>query len=303
VLYLDHLLIGSRGISFSTDAIDLCCSRGIEITIVDQRGKPTGKFSSPALHGSCRTRRAQIASYDDARGAGFAQSIIAGKLLNQAANLKYFAKNRRKEKPELHKLLNEAADCIEAFASRVRRPNYRTSDAARLAIMSTEAEAARVYWSGIAALFGGKTGFRIREQRGTRCRVNAALNYAYGVFAAEVWTAVLVAGLEPYAGLLHADRPGRSSFVLDMIEEFRPAVDRCVFGMAAKGWKIALNENGWLVWESKRKLLDSLGERLETAEPYHGRRTKLRNIIQAQASAASRHFLEKEKYAPYKLRW
>jgi len=51
-----------------------------------------------------------------------------------------------------------------------------------------------------------------------------------------VWGAVLNAGLEPYAGFLHTDRPGKPSLILDLIEEFRaPVVDRCVIAMCRRG--------------------------------------------------------------------
>ena len=57
VLHLDHLLIGTKGVLVSTDALALCCERGIPITVVDWRGRPVGRFSTPALHGTARIRR------------------------------------------------------------------------------------------------------------------------------------------------------------------------------------------------------------------------------------------------------
>ena len=50
---------------------------------------------------------------------------------------------------------------------------------------------------------------------------NAILNYGYGVLYAQIEQAIILAGLDPYAGFLHADRPGKPSLVLDLIEEFR----------------------------------------------------------------------------------
>lgn len=92
--------------------------------------------------------------------------------------------------------------------------------------------------------------------------------------------------------------------MLDLIEEFRPVVaDRVVFALAAKGWRIEQEENGWLSLASKNKLLASLAERLDSPEPDRGRRRKLRNVIQRQAYAAAQHFLGNETYVPYKQRW
>jgi CRISPR-associated protein Cas1 len=61
------------------------------------------------------------------------------------------------------------------------------------------------------------------------------LNYGYGVLMGEVWRAVHYAGLDPYAGFLHADKPGKPSMVLDLMEEFRPhLVDRLVVKLVSK---------------------------------------------------------------------
>jgi CRISPR-associated protein Cas1 len=55
--------------------------------------------------------------------------------------------------------------------------------------------------------------------------VNALLNYAYGVLESQVYRALLIAGLEPSIGYLHANRRGRAALVYDLMEPLRPAVD------------------------------------------------------------------------------
>src|SRR5438093_1977470 len=52
--------------------------------------------------------------------------------------------------------------------------------------------------------------------------------------------------LEPFAGFLHVDRPGKPSLVLDLVEEFRqPVVDRAVLSALNLGMSIRM-ENGQL---------------------------------------------------------
>jgi CRISPR-associated protein Cas1 len=54
------------------------------------------------------------------------------------------------------------------------------------------------------------------------------------------------AGLEPFGGFLHVDRPGKPSLVLDLIEEFRqPIVDRAVLACLTKGTSLQ-TRNGML---------------------------------------------------------
>ena len=51
------------------------------------------------------------------------------------------------------------------------------------------------------------------------------------------------AGLEPFAGLLHVDRSGKPSLVLDLVEEFRqPVVDRAIFSWLNKGGRLDAGE-------------------------------------------------------------
>jgi CRISPR-associated protein Cas1 len=57
-----------------------------------------------------------------------------------------------------------------------------------------------------------------RQTQGATDPLNAALNYCYGVLYAQVERALVLAGLDPYGGFLHVDRPGKPSLTLDLIE-------------------------------------------------------------------------------------
>ena len=55
------------------------------------------------------------------------------------------------------------------------------------------------------------------------------LSFAYTILANDCAAALEGAGLDPYVGFLHRDRPGRLSLALDLMEEFRSIVaDRFV---------------------------------------------------------------------------
>src|SRR5690606_4802560 len=92
---------------------------------------------------------------------------------------------------------------------------------------------------------------------------------------------LVLAGLDPYAGFLHADRPGKPSLTLDFIEEFRqPVVDRTVIGMANKKVSFEQDEYGQLTQETRRTLAAKIHERLESTHAYEGKRHPLRAIMQ-----------------------
>jgi len=95
-------------------------------------------------------------------------------------------------------------------------PKVRSGDPANV-----EAEAARRYWP---ALFLDRRFRRDRYGGGP----NRLLNYGYAVLRAIVARAVCAAGLHPSLGLHHHNRYDAFRLVDDLIEPFRPAVDRSV---------------------------------------------------------------------------
>jgi len=86
---------------------------------------------------------------------------------------------------------------------------------------NVEAEASRRYWR---ALFGA----RFRRNRDGEDE-NRLLNYGYAVLRAIVARAVCAAGLHPSLGLHHHNRYDAFRLADDLMEPFRPVVDRMVF--------------------------------------------------------------------------
>src|SRR6266705_3607753 len=66
--------------------------------------------------------------------------------------------------------------------------------------------------------------FEKRVRRPPTDPVNALLSFGYALLANDLHAAVNVLGFDPYCGYLHADRYGRPSLALDLMEEFRPVV-------------------------------------------------------------------------------
>jgi CRISPR-associated protein Cas1 len=94
---------------------------------------------------------------------------------------------------------------------------------------NVEAEAARRYWP---LLFG--TEFR-RDKDGDG--INGLLNYGYAVLRAGIARAVMAAGLHPGFGLMHSNRSNPMVLIDDLMEPFRPIVDREVMRLVRAGTK------------------------------------------------------------------
>ncbi len=124
------------------------------------------------------------------------QQVVQAKLTGQAAALKAQGK---------------LATPIEALI-----PQVRSGDPDNI-----EARGARVYWQNLF----DEPGFR-RDQEGGGA--NAMLNYGYAVLRAIVARAVCASGLHPALGIHHHNRYDNFCLASDLMEPFRPLVDKTV---------------------------------------------------------------------------
>jgi CRISP-associated protein Cas1 len=251
------------------------------------------------------TRRQQLLAYNDERGLIVAKAVTAAKLHNQAATLKYMAKNRKETAPEVYRELRLTADEIRDAQGEIERLQGGDIEAVRDVMMGIEGSAGQRYWSAVRLIVPETYEWTSRQHRGAKDSVNSLLNYGYGILYTRIEQALVLAGLDPYAGFLHADRPGKPSLVLDFIEEFRQAVvDRVVFGLVTRNFKVEQHHDGKLTIETRRILTDHLLAHLDSSMRYEGKRFPLRAIVQSQARRMAA-FLRGESpvYQPFEGEW
>jgi CRISPR-associated protein Cas1 len=117
--------------------------------------------------------------------------------------------------------------------------------------------------------------FRGRSRRPPMDAFNAMLSFCYALLANDVAAALETAGLDPYVGFLHRDRPGRTSLALDMMEELRPVfVDRFVLSLINKrivtGEGFTQEESGAVIMdESVRRVILKHWQEKKTSEIIH----------------------------------
>jgi len=183
-------------------------------------------------------------------------------------------------------------------------------DSVRGKIMAVEAVASKSYWTAVSKVIPDELGFEGRSGRGAGDPVNAMLNYGYSILEGEVWRGVHYAGLDPFGGFLHVDRPGRPSLVLDLMEEFRQQlVDKVVIGLTTKrtaspedftfeGGKCFLGET------LRRGLVVKILEKFERYQWYEGRRRRWCDIVHLQAVKVAKYLRgETPRYEGFYLRW
>ena len=298
---MQELIIGSRGVSFSSDLLEELCGRGIRVACVTSGGKPFALITSPMLTATVETRRQQMAAYFTDRGAEFCRWIVAGKLRNQEKLLRYFAKSREGTRREE---LESVAKVLRKLRRAALEVEGSSADAVRPKLLGLEGTGGRMYWERVGCMLPDEAGFQgRRHQGGPGDGVNAALNYGYGILYSHVWGAAMNAGLEPFAGFMHVDRSGKPSMVLDLVEEFRqPVVDRAILTWLNKGGKVTLAK-GMLDGESRENVAARVLLRLNTGEMHRGKTHEVRSIIQMQARMASSALRGMREYRPFAFQW
>ncbi|NLF78624.1 MAG: CRISPR-associated endonuclease Cas1 [Chloroflexi bacterium] len=305
LLHLKSVLITSSGVSISADALRECAERGIPVFYLDSRGHHYATLYTAGLVGTVVTRRAQILAYYDERGLSAALRMAEGKIHNQAATLKYMAKTRKDSDPDLYDELHRCASDVLASLSALDEVDAACVEEARTDVMAAEALAARRYWTAARLVLPDYYDWTGRVGRGATDPINSLLNYGYGILYGLTEQAILLAGLDPYAGFLHADRPGKPSLVLDLIEEFRAsAVDRVVFGLANRSFIVEQDDAGRLSQETRRTLAERVLAHVEAGVRYNGKRFALRAVMQMQARELAAFLRgEREDYAAFKASW
>ncbi len=305
LLHLEDVLIGSRGISISADAIAACTERGIPINFLDGHGTPFAALYSAGLTGTVLTRRAQLQAANDGRGRAAAAAFCTGKLRNQANLLRYMAKYRKEAAPDVYDELRRLATEVLDHVSEIERLNGGTADEVRFELLSAEGRGAQRYWEGFRLLLKDSYDWPGRQTQGATDPINAALNYGYGILYGQVERGAVLAGLDPYAGFLHVDRSGKPSLVLDLIEEFRAAVvDRALLGIINKGSALALDDRGRLAEPTRKLIAERVFERLDSPVRYAGKQNTLRTVVQTQARHLAVYLRgDRPAYEPFVANW
>lgn len=252
------------------------------------------------------TRREQLLAYYDARGTHIALVIASAKVRNQEATLKYLAKNRKESQQEVYERLNETALGLrDSLAALDRIDSDTPLEQLRSTIMGIEGNAGRLYWDAVSYVMPMEYGWPGRSGRGATDPLNSLLNYGYGILYSRIEQAAILAGLDPYAGFLHADRSGKPSLVLDLIEEFRQiAVDRLVIGLAARRFKVSQYEDGRLCDDMRTTYAEKVIDHLESTTRYEGKRYPLRFMMQNQARKLASYLRGKsDTYQPFLATW
>lgn len=305
---LKNVAVLSKGVSLSSDLVEHFCKYSIALSFHDFSAKPIALLQSMYAPAHGKLKYLQMAAKSSIAGTELAIKIIRGKISNQIALLKYVTKNIAQTPENERKLTAVATGIAQMQKCMEKCQNIRQKEEtenARVKIMGYEGIAARYYWQVWSILLADKVCFDGRDYKKLpQDGVNALLNYGYGILYAKIWSAIILAGLDPYVGFLHADTSGQPALVFDLIEEFRaPFVDKVVFAFLMLNRSIKL-DHGLLTTETRHIFSQKILERLSSEEYYEGNKVQVGDIILAQMRRASAYLEGRvPSYKPFSFKW
>ncbi len=286
-------IVISNAAQITTDAIQLALEYNIDIVFLDKFGNPYGRIWLPRLGSTTYIRRRLLEIYQNDEGLKFVKKWLLHKTDNQIAFLKDIAKKRAsidiKDKVQEIDKLQHALQNIDGKLSEIVN-----------SILGLEGNISRIYFQALSRMLPRKYTFANRSSRPAKDVFNAFLNYGYGVLYSKVEKALIIAGLDPYIGLLHTDNYNKKSLVFDFIEPYRILVEEPIFYLFSRrkvksGFTDEIKNGFSLNDEGKKFLIQNLLEHFDK-KIRHGNRN-MKNIaqIQADAHAFANHLIGKRR--------
>jgi CRISPR-associated protein Cas1 len=199
---LAAVVANAHGLTYSNNLLIALAARGVPVVLCGANHRPAALVWPVEGHHAQAGRMSDQAKASLPLKKRLWQQIVRGKILAQAATL--------------------TSAGAEAGGFRLLARKVRSGDPDNV-----EAEAARRYWP---LLFGADFR-RDTEADG----INGLLNYGYAVLRAATARAIMASGLHPSFGLMHANRGNALVLVDDLMEPFRPIVDREVHRLRGEG--------------------------------------------------------------------
>lgn len=206
------VLIESTAVSLTTSLLAELTKRKVKVIFCDEKRNPSSELVSYyGSHDTSNKIRKQIAWRQNTKEAVWTE-IVSEKI--------------RKQKKLLELLGKEEAELLSSYLQQIAW-NDETN---------REGHAAKVYFN---ALFG--LDFTRTEDN----LINAALNYGYSIILSSFTREIVANGYITQLGLFHDNMFNQFNLASDLMEPFRPLVDKCVLEMKLEQFEH--EEKMWLV--------------------------------------------------------
>lgn len=287
-------IVGKGYITF--DALSIISKNNIQVISINYYGQieyilQSSNQTNPIL------RKQQYKISENQKGIEIARNIILAKLKNQKATLRTLNKNKKNPKIKIKE------EFIKENITKLT--NMKISN--RNAIMGIEGISSVQYWQAIKETLPESIKFQKRDQKPKKDIINAMLNYGYAIVATEITKNIILQGLDPYCGFLHADNNKRTSLTYDIIEEFRQQiVDKTVLKLINNRQiteKDLDKRTNSLKLETRKILAAKIMDKLNRKIKYKDMNLKYKDIIENQIKTMVNAIMNDEEYEGFYLNW
>ena len=281
-----------------------CAGRNISLCFLTPQGKFLARITGSVKGNVILRKRQYEASIDSDISLGIARNCILGKVYNSRWVLERATRDHGlqvdvEQMKRASGFLKDSLGYIETWTEMAQLRGY-------------EGEAASVYFGVFNQMILQQKkdfAFSGRNKRPPLDNVNAMLSFVYTLLTGMVASALETVGLDPYLGFMHADRPGRVSLALDLIEELRPVLaDRFVLALINRkmitGKDFTKKEDGAVLMSDKarKNLLTEWQNRKKDVitHPYLGEKVEWGMIPFVQAMLMARFLRgDIDEYPPF----
>lgn len=286
------LTIG-RSIAITSDALFLAVERGIPVVLIEKTGAPVGRVWSAAYGSISSIRKGQLEFSLGGGAVKWIKECLVRKVDNQLALLSILSPLTRSAESDDASAEAERIERLRATAVRRMermRDNIAAATADKVADIAAhlrgwEGTASKVYFEAVNLFLPEAYRFERRSQHPASDVANAMLNYAYGMLYSKVEGALILAGVDPYVGVLHRDDYNRPVLVYDVIEVFRVWADYVVFSILGQCFidegYFSVDADGavWLEAPGRRVVAQSMTDYLDEVVDLDGlRRSRATHI-------------------------
>ena len=170
------------------------------------------------------------------------RNFIEGKLSGLANLVRYLAYKDIEKGIDAKWILKEIASIEELRKNEIN--NIRNVDGLRL----YEAKWSKKLWELLVTFVPNEYEFTGRDPK-SKDPINSAISYAYAIIYGLCTHALIASGLDPYVGIIHSERAGKTSLTYDFSEMFKPIAVHAVI-VASRLANLSIDKNGYLTKKS-----------------------------------------------------
>ncbi len=261
----------------SSPSLELATLHQIPFIICDRCGLPVVRTYAAQFINITTLRRKHYKFTSAPEAASWAMEMIVKKIEGQLATMAWLTDR----KPSLQGIFDKARQEISLQIKKINQAFSQTNPDWKKQVMFLESYAASRYWQIIGIKLPAPFTFSHRVKFNPADLFNPSINYLYGMLRNQMDTVISSSGLDTGLGIVHCDQYKEPTLVFDLMEPFRPVIDKmlvtAILESRAKVLSTGVREEGLLSKTQRKWLIEFFISGLDDRISYTGSVTTLKN--------------------------